>query len=185
MVAGRQGIPLGRNDIHEINHTLKCRYEIKWSYAPRSYERNFSNCVEKTGKFRTSKRFEPVTLLRRCGALTIWATKPQMVGAGHLRVQMFPWWMDQWTKWNKWWIIIILNCRYEIKWSSDPRISPLVFNSIFHSFTAPSIILYIIVTWKLWQHCDKNTCPLINTSLVYDLQIHKWYFSRHLYTSEK
>ena len=79
--------------------------EIKWSYAPRSYERNFSNCVEKTGKFRTSKRFEPVTLLRRCGALTIWATKPQMVGAGHLTVQMFPWWMDQWTKWNKWWII--------------------------------------------------------------------------------
>ena len=28
--------------IYERNHTLNCGYEIKWSYDPRSYERNFS-----------------------------------------------------------------------------------------------------------------------------------------------
>ena len=32
--------------IYEMNHALNCGYEIKWSYDPRSYERNFSNCVE-------------------------------------------------------------------------------------------------------------------------------------------
>ena len=31
-------------------------YEFKWSYHPRSYERNFSNCVEKRGNFR--KKFQ-------------------------------------------------------------------------------------------------------------------------------
>ena len=166
-----------------MNHTLKCRYEIKWSYAPRSYERNFSNCVEKTGKFRTSTRFEPVTLLRRWGALTIWDTKPQMVGAGHLRVQMFPWWMDQWTKWNKWWIIY---CTADMK-SSEAMILELFLSCSTRYFTRSlrHLSFSMLLTWKLWQRCEKNNCPLINTSLVYDLQIHKWYFSRHLYTSEK
>ena len=28
--------------IYEMSHTLNCGYEIKWSYDPRSYERNFS-----------------------------------------------------------------------------------------------------------------------------------------------
>ena len=32
--------------IYEMNHILNCGYEIKWSYDRRSYERNFSNCVE-------------------------------------------------------------------------------------------------------------------------------------------
>ena len=40
--------------IHEMNHTLNC-------YDPRSYERNFSNCVEKPEKLSTSTEFEPVT----------------------------------------------------------------------------------------------------------------------------
>ena len=34
---------------------------IKWSYDPRSYERNFCNCVTKPEKFRTSTGFERVT----------------------------------------------------------------------------------------------------------------------------
>ena len=29
--------------IYEMSHTLNCGYEIKSSYDPRSYERNFSN----------------------------------------------------------------------------------------------------------------------------------------------
>ena len=32
--------------IFEMNHILNYGYEIKWNYDPRSYERNFSNCLE-------------------------------------------------------------------------------------------------------------------------------------------
>ena len=48
------------NDIWNGSY-MKCGYEIKWSYDPRSYERNFCNCVKKPEKFRTSTGFEPVT----------------------------------------------------------------------------------------------------------------------------
>ena len=56
-----------------------------WSY-PRSYERNFSNCVEKPEKFRTSTVFVSVTRRCRCSTLTNQAMKPLMVGAGYLWV---------------------------------------------------------------------------------------------------
>ena len=56
--------------ISEINHILNCGYEIKCSYDPRSYERNFSNCVERPEKLRNSTGFEPVTSRCRCDALT-------------------------------------------------------------------------------------------------------------------
>ena len=36
--------------IYEMNHILNCEHEIKRSYDPRSYERNFSNCIEKPEK---------------------------------------------------------------------------------------------------------------------------------------
>ena len=47
------------NDIYEMKHMLNCGYEIKRSYDPCSYERNFSE--EKAEKFSNSTRFEPVT----------------------------------------------------------------------------------------------------------------------------
>ena len=75
--------------IYEMNHILNCGYVIKGSYDPRSYERNFSNCVEIPEKFRTSTGFEPVTSRYRCNALTNGAMKPLMLGTGHLRVHMF------------------------------------------------------------------------------------------------
>ena len=31
--------------IYEMTHTFNWGYEIKWSYDPRSYERNFSNNI--------------------------------------------------------------------------------------------------------------------------------------------
>ena len=65
---------------------MNCGYEIKWSYDPRSYERNFCNCVKKPEDFRTSTGFEPVTSRYRCDALTNWAMKPLTLGAGHLWV---------------------------------------------------------------------------------------------------
>ena len=40
---------------------MNCGYEIKWSYDPCSYKRNFCNCVKKPETFRTSTEFEPVT----------------------------------------------------------------------------------------------------------------------------
>ena len=36
---------------------MSCGYEIKSSYDPCSYERNFCNCVKKPEKFRTSTGF--------------------------------------------------------------------------------------------------------------------------------
>ena len=44
------------NDIWNGSY-MNCGYEIKWSYAPCSYERNFCNCVKKAEKFRTSTGF--------------------------------------------------------------------------------------------------------------------------------
>ena len=98
---------------------MNCGYEIKWSYDPRSYERNFCNCVKKPEKFRTSTGFEPVTSRYRCDALTNWAMKPLTLGAGHLWVLMFSWGMNQ--RWNDIWNGSYMNRGYEIKWSYDPR----------------------------------------------------------------
>ena len=70
--------------IYEVNHISNCGCEIKWSYDPRSYECNFSNCVEKLEKFKTSTGFQPVTSRYRCDALVSWAMKPVTLGAGHL-----------------------------------------------------------------------------------------------------
>ena len=47
----------GQNDIYEMNHTLNCGYEIKFSFNPSRYERPFSNCVVKPDKYRTSTGF--------------------------------------------------------------------------------------------------------------------------------
>ena len=58
------------NDIWNGSY-MNCGYEIKWSYDPRSYERNFCNCVKKPEKFRTSTGFEPVTSRYRCDARII------------------------------------------------------------------------------------------------------------------
>ena len=48
---------------------MNCRYEIKRSYDPNSYERNFCNCVKKPEKFRPSTGFEPVTSRYQCDVL--------------------------------------------------------------------------------------------------------------------
>ena len=93
---------------------FNCRYEIKWSYNPRSWDRNFSNCVEKPEKFRTSTGFEPVTSQHWCDALTNWAMKPLTLGAGHLWVLMSPWRMD--VKWY-------MKCF--IYWTADLKSSKL------------------------------------------------------------
>ena len=57
--------------IYEMNHILNCGYEIN---GPCSYERNFSNYIEKPEKFRISTGFEPVTSQYRCDALTLTLT---------------------------------------------------------------------------------------------------------------
>ena len=46
-------------------------------------------------KFRNSMGFEPVTSQYWLNTLTNRAMRPLMLGAGHLSVQMFPWWMNQ------------------------------------------------------------------------------------------
>ena len=63
---------------HDSNDNFN---EIKWSYDPRSYERNFSNCVEKPKKFRTSTGFEPVTSRYRWDALTNLSCEATDVGS--------------------------------------------------------------------------------------------------------
>ena len=99
---------------------------IKWSYDPRSYERNSCNCVKKPEQFRTSTGFESVTSRYRCDALTNWAMKPLTLGAGHLWVPMFPWGMNQW--WNDIWNGPYMNCGNEIKRSYDPRSYESIFS---------------------------------------------------------
>ena len=42
-----------------VNHKLNCRYEIKWSNDPRSYERNFSNYIESVAPASRGHRFKP------------------------------------------------------------------------------------------------------------------------------
>ena len=106
------------NDIWNGSY-MNCGYEIKWSYDPRSYERNFCNCVKNPEKFRISTGFEPVTSWYRCNALTNWAMKPLTLGAGHLWILMFAWGMNQ--RWNGMWNGSYMNRGYEIKWSYDPR----------------------------------------------------------------
>ena len=81
----------------EMNHILNCGHEIKWSYEPRKFKRNLSNCVEKPEKSRTSAGFEPVTSRYRCDGLTNWAMKPLMLGAGHLWVHMFTGLKPRWS----------------------------------------------------------------------------------------
>lgn len=43
--------------INEMNHILKCRYDVKLTHDPYSYQLNFSNCVAKPEKFRLSPKF--------------------------------------------------------------------------------------------------------------------------------
>ena len=50
----RTGLNINDEMIYENGSYMNCGYEIKWSYDPRSYERNFCNCVEKPENFRTS-----------------------------------------------------------------------------------------------------------------------------------
>ena len=42
---------------------MNCGYEIKRSYDPRSYERNFCNCVKKPEKFRTSTTIAKIAFI--------------------------------------------------------------------------------------------------------------------------
>ena len=64
---------------------------VKWSYDPHSYECNFSNCIEKPEKFRTSTGFEPMPSRCRCGAVTHWPMKPLMLGVGQLSMSHNQW----------------------------------------------------------------------------------------------
>ena len=79
-----------------------CLWTCSWKQISEavilSHECNFSYCIEEPEKFSTSTEFEPMTLQCQCDALNNWAMKLQMVGAGHLWVQMFLWWMKQWRK---------------------------------------------------------------------------------------
>ena len=53
-----------------MNDEIELQMWNQISYDPRSYERNFSNCVWKPEKFRTSTGFEPVTSRYQCDTLT-------------------------------------------------------------------------------------------------------------------
>ena len=78
---------------------------------PRSYERNLCNCIRSLKKFRTSTGFEPVTWRYWCDALTNWAIKPLMLGAGQLCVQEII--VIDVYEMNH---ILSKNCENEIKW---------------------------------------------------------------------
>ena len=104
--------------VFSLSYFLNCGYEIKWSYDPSSYERSFSNCVEKPEKFRTSTGYEPVTSRFGWDALTNWLIRPLTLGAGDLWFLMFSWGMNQ--RWNDIWnrSYVELSIRNQVKlWS--------------------------------------------------------------------
>ena len=74
-------------DPHSITNIMG--YQV--SYDPRSYGCNFSHCIEKPEKIRTSTGFEPVTSWFQGNALTHWAMKPPTLGVDHVWVLMFLW----------------------------------------------------------------------------------------------
>ena len=78
---------------------------IKWSYWSLQLWTNFSNCIEKPEKFRTSTGFEPMTSWFWCNALTNWAMKPKLWEPAISGFEMFLWWLNQWTKWFMKWIV--------------------------------------------------------------------------------
>ena len=83
------------NDIHEfyeMNHILNCRYEIKWSYDPRSYECNFNNIwftsyvISVIGSFITGK-LEPTNDLLPISVASYLSWLECHTGIGRSRVQ--------------------------------------------------------------------------------------------------
>ena len=97
------------SDILPFQRLLGETVFIKWSYDTRSHESNFSYCVEKPEKFRTSTGFEPMISQCRCNALINWAMKPLILGAGHLGFKYSP---GEWI--NEWNDIFIVRC-YSIR----------------------------------------------------------------------
>ena len=67
-----------------------------------------------------SREFELMTSRYQCDALTNWAMKPLMLGAGQFCVHMFPWKRWMWLMYMKWTIIWLANCYYlecySVKW---------------------------------------------------------------------
>ena len=151
---------------------------IKWRYDPRSYERNFCNCVKKPEKFRTSTGFEPVTSRYRCDALTNWAMKPLTLGAGHLWVLMFPWGINQ--RWNDMkWIIYERRIWNQVKlWSSQ-----LWTSERGHGFKprrSPEFFRLLYVSAKI----AFKTARII-ASLDFISAVHIWSISYHFIVKEK
>ena len=66
-----------------MNDEIELRMWNQISYDAHGYECNFSDCIRKPEKFRTSMGFEPVTSRYQCDTLTNSAMKPLMLGAGH------------------------------------------------------------------------------------------------------
>lgn len=64
--------------------------EWRWSSDSRSYE---LNSYRETLKIQGFNGVWTHDLQCWYNALTKWAVKPHMVGAGHLQVEMFLWWM--------------------------------------------------------------------------------------------
>ena len=83
---------------------------LKWSYDPRSYERNFTNCVEKPENFRVFNEVwtrDLTMAVRRSSKLSYEATDGESSSS-----------VNQWTTWytrNEKYI----DCRYEVKLPSS------------------------------------------------------------------
>ena len=106
----------------------------------------FSNCVEKTEKFRTSIRFEPVTSQWWCSALRpteLWNHRWELVICG-FKCSCVEWINEKKFMYEK--KTCISKCRYEIKQSHDPpslecnfsncieKSEKCIFRLLFHHF---------------------------------------------------
>ena len=95
-----------------IIHKLTMKWTIYWTADmksseanPRSYERKFSNCLEKPEKFRPSTGFEPVTSRYRCDVLTKLSHEATDVGSWSFVGSNVPKMNESMIKWYMKWLI--------------------------------------------------------------------------------
>ena len=100
---------------------MNCEYEIKWRYDPRSYERDFCNCIKKAEKFGTSIN----GIWTRDLAIPVWRSNQPSYEATDVGSWSFvganvPMRNESMMKWYMKWIIYELRIWNQVKpWSSQ------------------------------------------------------------------
>ena len=96
-----------------------------------------------------------------CDALTNRAMKPLTLGPGHLWVLIFPWGMNQWTKWYMKWIIF----GFKPRWSPEffrllYAIAKIAFITALSKNNLLSLLLLLLLFFFFWRLLAVTKCWL-------------------------